>query len=139
MLGSGSTLFAQQKPGGLFGNTGNNATFNTAGTFGSSTFGTNTNVGTGIGTGLLGAGYYIKFFIFDFYRVYIYIYISKSIKKYIFIFRSNINQTKSSGTVPVHQQILALVSAPFGDSPLLKNLLPVNYFLIFALFLYSCI
>lgn len=95
MLGSGSTLFAQQKPGGLFGNTGNNATFNTAGTFGSSTFGTNTNIGTGIGTGLLGAG-------------------------------SNINQTKSSGTVPVHQQILALVSAPFGDSPLLKNLLPAS-------------
>lgn len=73
MLGSGSTLFAQQKPGGLFGNTGNNATFNTAGTFGSSTFGTNTNIGTGIGTGLLGAGYYIKFFIFDFYsHMYIY-------------------------------------------------------------------
>lgn len=73
MLGSGSTLFAQQKPGGLFGNTGNNATFNTAGTFGSSTFGTNTNVGTGIGTGLLGAGYYIKFFTFDFYHIYIYL------------------------------------------------------------------
>lgn len=36
------------------------------------------------------------------------------------------NQTKSSGTVPVHQQILALVSAPFGDSPLLRNLLPVT-------------
>ncbi|XP_017760409.1 PREDICTED: nuclear pore complex protein Nup98-Nup96 isoform X3 [Eufriesea mexicana] len=36
------------------------------------------------------------------------------------------NQTKSSGTVPVHQQILALVSAPFGDSPLLKNLLPAS-------------
>lgn len=36
------------------------------------------------------------------------------------------NQVKNSGTVPVHQQILALVSAPFGDSPLLKNLLPVS-------------
>jgi len=36
------------------------------------------------------------------------------------------NQTKTNGSVPVHQQILALVSAPFGDSPLLKNLLPVS-------------
>lgn len=36
------------------------------------------------------------------------------------------NQTKTNGLVPVHQQILALVSAPFGDSPLLKNLLPVS-------------
>ncbi|XP_076648860.1 nuclear pore complex protein Nup98-96 isoform X2 [Halictus rubicundus] len=94
-LGSGSTLFGQQKPGGLFGNTGNNATFNPSSSFGSSTFGTNSNVGTGMGMGLLGAG------------------------------ASN-NQTKSSGTVPVHQQILALVSAPFGDSPLLKNLLPAS-------------
>nr|XP_033206829.1 nuclear pore complex protein Nup98-Nup96 isoform X2 [Bombus vancouverensis nearcticus] len=95
MLGSGSTLFGQQKSGGLFGNSGNNAPFNTSGTFGSSTFGNNTNVGTGIGTGLLGAG-------------------------------NTTNQVKSSGTVPVHQQILALVSAPFGDSPLLKNLLPAS-------------
>ncbi|XP_033343033.1 nuclear pore complex protein Nup98-96 isoform X1 [Megalopta genalis] len=94
-LGSGSTLFGQQKPGGLFGNTGSNATFNPSSSFGSSTFGTNSNVGTGMGMGLLGAGV------------------------------SN-NQTKSSGTVPVHQQILALVSAPFGDSPLLKNLLPAS-------------
>ncbi|XP_017793152.1 PREDICTED: nuclear pore complex protein Nup98-Nup96 [Habropoda laboriosa] len=94
-LGSGSTLFGQQKPGGLFGNTGNNATFNTSASFGSSTFGTNSNVGTGIGMGLLGAG-------------------------------NTTNQAKSSGTVPVHQQILALVSAPFGDSPLLKNLLPAS-------------
>lgn len=94
MLGSGSTLFAQQKPGGLFGNTGNNATFNTAGTFGSSTFGTNTNVGTGIGTGLLGAGYYIKFFIFDFYRVYIYIY--RNLLKNIFSF---------SGVILIKQRV----------------------------------
>ncbi|KAK2583571.1 hypothetical protein KPH14_009516 [Odynerus spinipes] len=36
------------------------------------------------------------------------------------------NQVKNSGSVPVHQQILALVSAPFGDSPLLKNLLPAS-------------
>ncbi|XP_076223449.1 nuclear pore complex protein Nup98-96 isoform X2 [Nomia melanderi] len=94
-LGSGSTLFGQQKPGSLFGNTGNNTTFNSSSSFGSSTFGTNSNVGTGMGMGLLGAG------------------------------ASN-NQAKSSGTVPVHQQILALVSAPFGDSPLLKNLLPAS-------------
>ncbi|KOX79242.1 Nuclear pore complex protein Nup98-Nup96 [Melipona quadrifasciata] len=88
-LGSGSTLFGQQKSGSFFGNTGNNATS------GFSTFGSNANVGTGIGTGLLGAG-------------------------------NMTNQTKSCGTVPVHQQILALVSAPFGDSPLLKNLLPAS-------------
>ncbi|KZC05431.1 Nuclear pore complex protein Nup98-Nup96 [Dufourea novaeangliae] len=94
-LGGGSTLFGQQKPGSLFGNTGSNTTFNPSASFGSSTFGSNANVGTGIGMGLLGAG------------------------------ASN-NQTKSSGTVPVHQQILALVSAPFGDSPLLKNLLPAS-------------
>ncbi|XP_025995170.1 nuclear pore complex protein Nup98-Nup96 isoform X2 [Solenopsis invicta] len=36
------------------------------------------------------------------------------------------NQAKTNGSVPVHQQILALVSAPFGDSPLLKNLLPAS-------------
>lgn len=61
MLGSGSTLFGQQKSGGFFGNTGGNnaTTFNASGSFGSSTFGSNANVGTGIGTGLLGAGYYI--------------------------------------------------------------------------------
>ncbi|XP_076670713.1 nuclear pore complex protein Nup98-96 isoform X2 [Andrena cerasifolii] len=95
-LGSGSTLFNQQKPGGLFGSTGNNTTFNTSTSFGSSTFGTNSNVGNGIGMGsLLGPG-------------------------------AASNQTKSSGTVPVHQQILALVSAPFGDSPLLRNLLPAS-------------
>lgn len=41
-------------------------------------------------------------------------------------FRMVSNQTKTNGLVPVHQQILALVSAPFGDSPLLKNLLPVS-------------
>ncbi|XP_076242431.1 nuclear pore complex protein Nup98-96 isoform X2 [Calliopsis andreniformis] len=94
-LGSGSTLFGQQKPGGLFGSTGNNATFNATSSFGSSSFGTSSNMGAGLGMGLLGAGV------------------------------TN-NQTKSSGTVPVHQQILALVSAPFGDSPLLKNLLPAS-------------
>lgn len=37
---------------------------------------------------------------------------------------SSVQQSASS--VPVHQQILALVSAPFGDSPLLKNLLPAS-------------
>ena len=37
------------------------------------------------------------------------------------------NQTQqNAGSVPVHQQILALVSAPFGNSPLLKNLLPAS-------------
>lgn len=33
---------------------------------------------------------------------------------------------QNSSSVPVHQQILALVSTPFGDSPLLKNLLPAS-------------
>ncbi|XP_011308001.1 nuclear pore complex protein Nup98-Nup96 [Fopius arisanus] len=33
---------------------------------------------------------------------------------------------QNPSSVPVHQQILALVSAPFGDSPLLKNLLPAS-------------
>ncbi|XP_053983481.1 nuclear pore complex protein Nup98-Nup96 isoform X4 [Hylaeus volcanicus] len=94
-LGSGSTLFGQQKPGGLFGAPGTNTTFNTTASFGSSTFGTNSNMGTGMGMSLLGPG-------------------------------SANNQMKSTGTVPVHQQILALVSAPFGDSPLLKNLLPAS-------------
>lgn len=126
MLGSGSTLFGQQKSGGLFGNSGNNAPFNTSGTFGSSTFGNNTNVGTGIGTGLLGAGYYIEFLT-------IFIHIDHAIESILICFvsyhhRNTTNQVKSSGTVPVHQQILALVSAPFGDSPLLKNLLPVSSF-----------
>nr|XP_034193442.1 nuclear pore complex protein Nup98-Nup96 [Osmia lignaria] len=95
-LGSGTSLFGQQKPGGLFGNTGGNTTFNSSASFGSSTFGTNLNVGSGVGMGLIGTTGAAN------------------------------NQTKSSGTVPVHQQILALVSAPFGDSPLLKNLLPAS-------------
>lgn len=93
-LGS-SSLFGQQKPGSLFGNTGNNTTFNNPGTFGSSTFGTSSNMMSGTGMSLLNGG-------------------------------MTSNQTKTNGSVPVHQQILALVSAPFGDSPLLKNLLPAS-------------
>lgn len=94
-LGGGSTLFGQQKPGGVFGNTGNTTTFNNPGSFGTSfAFGANSNTMSGQGTGLLNG--------------------------------LNTNQVKNSGTVPVHQQILALVSAPFGDSPLLKNLLPAS-------------
>ncbi|XP_066587580.1 nuclear pore complex protein Nup98-Nup96 isoform X2 [Prorops nasuta] len=92
-LTGGTSLFGQQKPGGLFGTTSNTA-FNTPGTFGtSSVFGANTNSGTGLGLGSLGGGLLS-------------------------------NQIQNTGAVPVHQQILALVSAPFGDSPLLKNLLP---------------
>ncbi|XP_077255171.1 nuclear pore complex protein Nup98-96 isoform X1 [Temnothorax americanus] len=94
-LGGGSSLFGQQKPGSLFGNTGNNTTFNNPGTFGSSTFGTSSNMMSGTGVGLLNGG-------------------------------AVSNQAKTNGSVPVHQQILALVSAPFGDSPLLKNLLPAS-------------
>ncbi|XP_011153337.1 nuclear pore complex protein Nup98-Nup96 isoform X2 [Harpegnathos saltator] len=93
-LGGGTSLFGQQKPGSLFGNTGSNTTFNNPGSFGTSTFGTNSNMMAGIGTGLLNGG------------------IAS-------------NQAKND-SVPVHQQILALVSAPFGDSPLLKNLLPAS-------------
>lgn len=55
-LGGGSSLFGQQKPGTLFGNTGNNTTFNNPGTFGSSTFGTNSNMISGTGMGLLNGG-----------------------------------------------------------------------------------
>nr|XP_050853045.1 nuclear pore complex protein Nup98-Nup96 isoform X2 [Vespula vulgaris] len=94
-LGGSSTLFGQQKPSGVFGNTGNTTTFNNPGSFGTSfSFGTNNNTMSGQGTGLLSG--------------------------------LAPNQVKNSGTVPVHQQILALVSAPFGDSPLLKNLLPAS-------------
>ncbi|KYQ46936.1 Nuclear pore complex protein Nup98-Nup96, partial [Trachymyrmex zeteki] len=93
-LSGGSSLFGQQKPGSLFGNAGNNTTFNTSGTFGSSTFGTTSNMISGTGMSSLSGGV--------------------------------ANQTKTNGSVPVHQQILALVSAPFGDSPLLKNLLPAS-------------
>lgn len=55
-LGSGSSLFGQQKPGTLFGNTGNNTTFNNPGTFGSSSFGTSSNMISGTGMGLLNGG-----------------------------------------------------------------------------------
>ncbi|XP_014603478.1 PREDICTED: nuclear pore complex protein Nup98-Nup96 [Polistes canadensis] len=93
-LGGGSTLFGQQKPSGVFGNTGN-TTFNNPGSFGGTSFafGTN-NTMPGQGTGLLSG--------------------------------LAPNQVKPSGNVPVHEQILALVSSPFGDSPLLKNLLPAS-------------
>ncbi|XP_012217704.1 nuclear pore complex protein Nup98-Nup96 isoform X3 [Linepithema humile] len=94
-LSGGSSLFGQQKPGSLFGNTGNNTTFNNPGTFGSSNFGINSNMMSGTGMGLISGGVAS-------------------------------NQTKTNNSVPVHQQILALVSAPFGDSPLLKNLLPAS-------------
>jgi len=55
-LSGGSSLFGQQKPGNLFGNTGSNTTFNNPGTFGSSTFGTNSNVMSGTGMSLLNGG-----------------------------------------------------------------------------------
>lgn len=55
-LGGGSSLFGQQKPGSLFGNTGNNTTFNNPGTFGSSSFGTNSNMMSGTGVNLLIGG-----------------------------------------------------------------------------------
>ncbi|XP_057338404.1 nuclear pore complex protein Nup98-Nup96 [Microplitis mediator] len=96
-LGGTNSLFGAPKPGGLFGNTATGTTFNSSGTFGApGAFGTNTNTNTGLGLNLLGGGV-------------------------------NTNQVQqNSSSVPVHQQILALVSTPFGDSPLLKNLLPAS-------------
>lgn len=55
-LSGGTSLFGQQKPGGLFGNPGSNTTFNNPGSFGTPTFGTNSNMMSGIGTGLLNGG-----------------------------------------------------------------------------------
>ncbi|XP_043271546.1 nuclear pore complex protein Nup98-Nup96 isoform X2 [Venturia canescens] len=97
-LGVGGSLFGQSKPGGLFSSGTTGTTFNTGSTFNSTPgFGTNTGLGnTSLGMNLLGSG-----------------------------MGTNPNQQNSS-SVAVHQQILALVSAPFGDSPLLKNLLPAS-------------
>ena len=96
-LGGGTSLFNQQKPGGLFGSTGNTTGFNNTGGFGTSTgFGTGGNTMSSFGANLMSGG-------------------------------MGTNQAQqNAGSVPVHQQILALVSAPFGDSPLLKNLLPAS-------------
>ncbi|XP_012280499.1 nuclear pore complex protein Nup98-Nup96 [Orussus abietinus] len=95
-LNTGNTLFGQTKSGGLFGS-GGTSTFNNTGGFAPSNgFGTNTSTVPGFGTSLLGGG-------------------------------TGMSQTQqNSGSVPVHQQILALVAAPFGDSPLLRNLLPAS-------------
>ena len=96
-LGGGTSLFNQQKPGGLFGSANTGTGFNSTGGFGASTgFGGGTSTLPSFGTNLMGGG----------------------------IGTNQIQQT--TGSVPVHQQILALVSAPFGDSPLLKNLLPAS-------------
>jgi hypothetical protein len=46
------------------------------------------------------------------------------------IYRTATNMvTNQQGSVAVHQQILALASMPFGDSPLFRNLLPVSFIL----------
>lgn len=55
-LSGGSSLFGQQKAGSLFGNTGNNTSFNNPGAFGSSNFGINSNIISGAGVGLLNGG-----------------------------------------------------------------------------------
>lgn len=53
-MGGSSTLFGQQKPSGVFGNTGSTTTFNNPGSFGGSfSFGANNNTMSGQGTGLL--------------------------------------------------------------------------------------
>ena len=36
------------------------------------------------------------------------------------------NQVPQNNSIAIHEQILALVSSPYGDSPLLKNLLPAS-------------
>ncbi|KAK0182886.1 hypothetical protein PV327_000973 [Microctonus hyperodae] len=96
-LGGTNSLFSQSKPGGLFGNTTTGTGFNNTGAFGTTGgFGTNTNTMSGLGMNFMGNG----------------------------VSTNQIQQNSSS--VPVHQQILALVSTPFGDSPLLKNLLPAS-------------
>ncbi|XP_034945165.1 nuclear pore complex protein Nup98-Nup96 [Chelonus insularis] len=96
-LGGTNSLFGQPKPGSIFGNTGSGFNFNNSGTFGTSgTFGNTTNTAPNLGMNLLSGG----------------------------VGTNPVQQNPSS--VPVHQQILALVSTPFGDSPLLKNLLPAS-------------
>lgn len=100
-LGASGSLFGQNKPtGGLFGNPASNSTFNSLGTFGNTGGFGNTANTTGLGMNLLGGGALGG------------------------TMANSMQQNPSS--VPVHQQILALVSAPFGDSPLLKNLLPAS-------------
>ncbi|XP_032457779.1 nuclear pore complex protein Nup98-Nup96 isoform X2 [Nasonia vitripennis] len=93
----GSSLFTSTAKPNLFGSNNSSTTFNTTGAFGSvPTFGSGTNQLSTLGTNFFGAGLLVN------------------------------NLQQSSNLVPVHQQILALVSAPFGDSPLLKNLLPAS-------------
>jgi hypothetical protein len=47
-----------------------------------------------------------------------------------YFYRSATNMvTNQQGSGTVHQQILALASMPFGDSPLFRNLLPVSFIL----------
>lgn len=95
-LGTGSSLFGQPKPGGLFGNTGTNTSFNSSGTFGLGNNFGANNNPIGTGLGTIGGGMGMN------------------------------SAPQNSGAMQVHQQILSLVSAPFGDSPLLKNLLPAS-------------
>ncbi|XP_046478891.1 nuclear pore complex protein Nup98-Nup96 isoform X1 [Neodiprion pinetum] len=95
-LGTGSLLFGQPKPGGLFSTPGTNTNFNTTGNFGLGSNFGANNNTMGSGLGTMGGG-----------------------------MGTNPAQ-QNSGANQVHQQILALVSAPFGDSPLLKNLLPAS-------------
>ncbi|XP_012260239.2 nuclear pore complex protein Nup98-Nup96 isoform X2 [Athalia rosae] len=95
-LGTGSMLFGQTKPSGLFSNPAPNPSFNSGGGFGMGTNFGSNNNAIGTGLGTIAGGI-------------------------------GTNPTpQNSGSMQVHQQILALVSAPFGDSPLLKNLLPAS-------------
>lgn len=98
-LGSGGTsLFNSAAKPSLFGTTNTMSPFNTTGGFGTMpTLGGGTNTMQSLGTNMFGTG-------------------------------TSMNTTQQgTGTAPVHQQILALlVSTPFGDSPLLRNLLPAS-------------
>ncbi|XP_058793948.1 nuclear pore complex protein Nup98-Nup96 [Phymastichus coffea] len=95
---TGTSLFSATSKPSLFNATGTGSTFNTAGGFGTglSAFGTATNNMSTLGTNMFGQGL------------------------------GTAAPQQNTGSIPVHQQILALVSAPFGDSPLLKNLLPAS-------------
>ncbi|CAB0032392.1 unnamed protein product [Trichogramma brassicae] len=89
-------LFNATTKPSLFSNTGGLSSFSTPGLGTLGSFGSNTNAAPIANSNLFGNSV------------------------------TNANVQSATGTVPVHQRILALVSTPFGDSPLLKNLLPAS-------------
>uniref|UniRef100_A0A1L8DWH8 Nuclear pore complex protein Nup98-Nup96 n=1 Tax=Nyssomyia neivai TaxID=330878 RepID=A0A1L8DWH8_9DIPT len=84
----------QNKPGGFFGGTGGAATGGSL--FNNSlSFGNNNSLMGGLGQNTLGMGG-----------------------------APALGQTQQVGGVPVHQQILALATSPYGDNPIFKDLKP---------------